>query len=247
MLEVLAVASTVVFILASAGVGGRLVLLARRTRRLPELSLGLGLLIIVAVAYPLLLGGRLVVDDSPALARWLIAASAVPMGIGRAAVWIFTLNVFRPQSAAARLAVAAALFATAMVMVGWVHHCLAIPDPADIHFGDPFFAASSWMAIGSYVWAGAESFRYWSLMKRRVALGLADPVVTNRFFLFGCVMVASTVATGIPATASLNGIDLVQSPLVLATAALAGLGAGATLWLAFLPPQSYLGRLRATA
>ena len=41
------------------------------------------------------------------------------------------------------------------------------------------------LAQALYLWTSVESLTWWRRMHRRVALGLADPVVANRFFLWG--------------------------------------------------------------
>ncbi len=241
----LAAASTLVFITISAIVGLRLLLLARRTRALPEFTLGFGLFIIVAVGYPLSLLARTNLTSHPDLARTLLAISIVPMSAGWSAVWIFTWRVFRPGSPLARAVVIGALLVIAGIACGGIHHALTMPDIASLDYGDLRFVGTALMAMGAYVWAAFESFRYYSAMKKRVALDLADPIVTNRFLLFGMVMCFSLVSTAIPTISSLIGINSVRSPAVLASAALAGLACSASLWLAFVPPRAYLQRLRA--
>jgi hypothetical protein len=57
------------------------------------------------------------------------------------------------------------------------------------------FAPVMFAGVGHWIgWAGRtaaalgiafESFRYWRMLRRRLRLGLADPVVTNRFLLWG--------------------------------------------------------------
>ena len=45
----------------------------------------------------------------------------------------------------------------------------------------------------SSLWGAAESLRYFSMMRRRAKLGLADPLVTNRFLLWGLGIGAAMV------------------------------------------------------
>ena len=44
--------------------------------------------------------------------------------------------------------------------------------------------------VAPYYWLAAESLSYWSAARRRVRIGLADPLVTNRFLLLGLWAVA---------------------------------------------------------
>jgi len=45
------------------------------------------------------------------------------------------------------------------------------------------------------LWTMIESYRFYGLMRRRRALGLADPLVTNRFFLWGSASLGTALAT----------------------------------------------------
>ncbi len=45
------------------------------------------------------------------------------------------------------------------------------------------------------LWTMVESYRFYGLMRRRRALGLADPLVTNRFFLWGSGALGTALAT----------------------------------------------------
>jgi len=44
-------------------------------------------------------------------------------------------------------------------------------------------------------WAGFESIRYYKMQSRRLLLGLADPIVTDRFRLWGLSMLAAGAIT----------------------------------------------------
>jgi hypothetical protein len=88
-------------------------------------------------------------------------------------------------------------------------------------------------------WAGAESLAYWTKLRKRLALGLADAVTTDRLKLWAIAMLAafttSLLASGLRAvgfelTATLTG--LIVGPL--------GLVSASAMWLAFLPPERYL-------
>jgi hypothetical protein len=103
------------------------------------------------------------------------------------------------------------------------------------------------VALASYVWTAFESLRYWSLLRRRLALGLADPVVTNRFLLWGLVGVFSFLSVVGPTLAALAGVDSGESAFMRLTTALAGLVCSAALLLAFTPPEAYTRWLRERA
>jgi hypothetical protein len=94
-------------------------------------------------------------------------------------------------------------------------------------------------------------------MRRRVALGLADPLVANRFVLWsvwtGALGFAALLLLAVRSRAfwlQLHGVDprVVMPAAIPITAALAGIAvvcAGVAVWLAFFPPASYRRWVRA--
>jgi hypothetical protein len=109
----------------------------------------------------------------------------------------------------------------------------------------------SFSVIGTYpLWAAVEALHYWSLMRKRVELGLADPLVTNRFLLWSvaalCTM-ASIWTVQIPTFLGYEAFspDAVQLTTVtmLATSALGIVTIGA-YWLTFFPPGWYRARFK---
>jgi hypothetical protein len=115
-----------------------------------------------------------------------------------------------------------------------------------------------WVAlavIGSFpVWSMTESYAYWRRMKRRLAIGLADPLVCNRFLLWTLASISSLGSiwiVNVPvllrpfvSEADLPGLTVVS----LLVTAVFGLGTVGMYWLTFFPPAWYRGRvLAATA
>jgi len=245
VLQGFASVSTLLFILVGAIVGIRLVLLSRKTGGLPEFVFGGGLAVIVGLGYPLILTGRGAVHDAPDQARWLMALAAIPMSIGWTAVWVFTWRVFRPDSSLARWTCFGAMGAMALFASLTIYRCMTVVDPASLDFGELAFTGTAFVAMASYLWGCVESARYYGMMKKRLKLGLADPVVTNRILLWTLVMVFSLISTGIPTAASTLGVNSIESAPVMLAAALAGLLCSASLWLAFIPPAAYLKRVQA--
>jgi len=96
-------------------------------------------------------------------------------------------------------------------------------------------------------WAGFESIRYYNMQRRRLALGLADPVVTERFRLWGVAILSADVITIVSAILMLAGIPMAGTPLGSMLVGSLGLVTAGCLWLAFVPPQFYLDRIRARA
>ena len=103
-------------------------------------------------------------------------------------------------------------------------------------------------AIWTYpLWTMVESYRYYALMRRRQALGLADPMVTNRFLLWGSASLGTALATW---TSSI-GFFLPQRPDVIAAwepllqtaTATFGVATVALFYLTFFPPSWYRQRI----
>jgi hypothetical protein len=74
------------FVLASLVLGVRLLALAARTRRLPEVCIGLALLLMGGLAYPLIMTARMAVRLSGPVRIGVMALAILLMGIGTLAV-----------------------------------------------------------------------------------------------------------------------------------------------------------------
>jgi hypothetical protein len=239
-MEVLARIGGGAYALVAFVIGLRLLLLALRTRRLPELLVGAGVLCLAGLGYPL----SAVVREAPELAGSvrgaLGAAAGLLAAIGVTANTGFTWVLFRRgvRWAAALFGgvacLAAALFAAQSLRGGWDH-------------GETFWG---WLPIGitlSFGWGFLECGRYHLLLRRRLRLGLADPVVTDRFALYAG-------ATGLGVLTNLVGwvfwwreLEMLTHPLGAALLFALGSTSSVLMLLAFLPPRAYLARLRARA
>jgi hypothetical protein len=104
------------------------------------------------------------------------------------------------------------------------------------------------LLIGCLLWGSAEALVYWRKMRRRLRLGLADPIVTNRFFLWGLGAGAAGLGSTIGTVAQLvTGLPPLETPLVTLSSSLHGLTAAVAMWLAFMPNQAYLRFIEARA
>jgi len=97
--------------------------------------------------------------------------------------------------------------------------------------------------MGAGAWGAFESLRYFTLMRRRLRIGLAEPAVTNRFLLWG---IATLTTSGIFfATSTLMRLqfapkDAALTPELMIIVSLGTVGAAIVQWLAFIPPAFYL-------
>lgn len=227
---------TIVQLVADLAVGLRLLALARRTRRLPEAAFGCAFVLLGGVGYPLAIVARAGLVDSPERAGTLLALGLLAQNAGCSALYVFLWRVFRPREA------------WSLPLVGLAAGVLAWSVPGEL-FTDGFWGGIDggffyWIGLaaraGAFVWATAESLVFHARLRRRLRLGLVEPVLVDRFRLWSIASGAVLVAFAVFSAGRLAGVNAATSPWVLGATSLGGLVAGAALWLAFLPPRAYL-------
>lgn len=188
--------ATAIFVLVSAVVAARLLLLSRRTRERPERLLGLGILGTAVLGYGVLIAAMILRGGAGALAttpgvRALTAVGNLLHDAGVSMIVLFVLTAFRPSERWARALAGLLLLALWGGHLGWeLSNGYRSSAP-----GNAFWWIR-YSVIWSYpLWMMIESYRYYGLMRRRCALGLADPLVTNRFFLWGSASLGTALAT----------------------------------------------------
>jgi hypothetical protein len=246
MIDALLLLAAAAFILAGGTVGLRLLALARRSRELTDFIVGFALFDLSAITYPLVLLGSLG-DLSLAQAKAVLMASSFALALGWASVFVFTLRVFRPGEPWARVAVVAGI---AMLVYGLVSGFSYIQTAPDRTAMQSSASPLLWIDIAGnavYAWTASEGFRCWALARRRLELGLADPLVANRFLLWGWVGVASLLSVTPSLVITLLGGDGSTHVVARLSTALGGLSASVALQLAFLPPAAYRRWIEARA
>ncbi|HVP28207.1 MAG TPA: hypothetical protein VMW35_03510 [Myxococcota bacterium] len=163
-------------------------------------------------------------------------------------IWMFTWRTFRPDSTSARgvvLGVALVLVAS-FVLIG-------IDDHFAVHIvPGPVYWFSLAVRVAGVVWMSAESFRYGALLRRRLRLGLADPLVANRFVLWGIWAAAVTLLNlsdplarawycAVAGTTTVLVPEVARQMIVIVMAVTSALGivAAACLFLTFFPTAAY--------
>ena len=232
------------FFIASSVVGVRLLLLWRRTRELPELLIGLGVLGIGPVGFGFLTVGELCVAGAPSLARVLIGTGLVAMSVGSGAKYVFNWRVYHPQSAALKACVG---IACALLGVCLLWEWESTGFRTLVRPGSSYFLRIG-LQVGCLLWGSSEALRYWNRMRRRMRLGLADPVVANRFLLWGLGAGAAGIGSAVGGAMQWwTGQPPLEMPWVMLSSSLHGLAAAVAMWLAFVPNAAYTRMIRARA
>ena len=226
----------VAFMVSSLVIGIRLLVLWGRSRRLPELLIACGILGIGPVGFSFTLIATSSGETFPTLASVCLAAALLSTSAGAFAAAIFNWRVFRPDAPGLRVVVGivAVLFVIAFI---WEAITSGFTDPTA---GASGFRLYSFLSTAVLLWGAAESLRYFAMMRRRAKLGLADPLVTNRFLLWGLGIGAAGVGSAISITVcTVTGQHMLAIPWVTISNSLHGFTAAALMWVAFIPPGFY--------
>jgi hypothetical protein len=235
------------FIVVSTLVGVRVLMVAHRTKGRPELLMGTGMVLIGGVGYPSTIlagfGGTVGAMNVP-----LYSFGCAMTQIGITLIFAFTQQVFRPADGWARGLVAAG----GAVMLASLVGATAALVKADAE-ATSFLVAREWLALAMvgytacFLWTAIEGIVHHGMAVKRMALGLSDPVTTNRFLLWG---VFGLMATGINVASAAGNwlaVDPTRAPLVLVPMGVLGGGASVAMAFAFFPPAWYVEWLRQEA
>ncbi len=243
-MQIIAAIGGLSFIVASLVTGMRLLLVARRTRQLPELVLGFGLFLMGGLGYPMTLLAELGTFLSDDARAGFVVANTLSAVVGLTLMAFFNMRVFRPGSRIASFAVwvIAALFAVAFVArassTGFAPIALGGAMQSTLH------AALTVVCLG---WAGTESLLYHQRLRRRMQLGLSDPLLVNRLWLWAQGMFSAMLLSGISSVCGALGIAFNQTTAGVLTVGVMGSLAAGSVWLAFFPPDAYMRFVRARA
>jgi hypothetical protein len=224
------------FFVTSLAIGLRLLWLWRRTRQLPELMIAIGILCVGPVGFSLSVVGQATSDTAPMLSRAALATALFSIAVGTVAQYTFNWRVFHPENRRLR----GLLWLAALSFAGCFAYEAVAWGFASHHETDVAFFARYLTQVGCLFWGAAEALRYWSMMRRRARLGLADFIVVNRFLLWAIGIGAAGAGTLIGAVVQMaTGVPGIQFPPVLAVSSALGFTAAVALGLAFLPPPAY--------
>ena len=228
----------VAYSIASCVVGAKLLVRARGSHGVPELLAGLTYLCAPGLGYPLQIVSMQIPNRGVSIA--MNATGEALLVFGCSCFLFFTVRVFRPEARWA--AWSAGLGAIALVYggVGTQLALITYPDPAEslAHARMPGAAVLSVLAL-VWGWTALEGLRYYRMMRKRMALGLADAVVTNRFLLWGLNGLTSVGWLSVSISMFAAGVNLATNPVVVATTSGGGVANTVFLLLIFMPPTAY--------
>jgi hypothetical protein len=226
--------SSLLSLAAALVLGIRLLRLAARTRGVPEFAIGASFLLGGFLGFLFILIGNPAAGLalSVPVTDTLFRLGMSLLGVGVCFTYLFVWQTFRPASSVVRaLALTASVCILASLSAVWT-------APIEEALISPVHLFGEAVRLGGMLWGCSEALLYHAAMRRRLALGLADPVVTNRFLLWGIAMGAGVVA-------SLTGLFMTLSGMVTpGTWPYLILGISTTVspvaqWLAFFPPRGY--------
>jgi len=229
------------FFLVGLLVSIRLLTLWRRTRQWPELAAALGLLGIGPLGFCVMMTGYVLFRDTPVMPYFRAAGVGVQV-LGFVASLSFTWRVFRPKEKWAAVLVAGLSLALIGTGIGMIVSP-SVPGHLALQFHLDLV-----LKILTFGWGTYEPLRYWWIARQRVALGVADPLVSASFLMWGITSGAGTLGFIIvyAAIASLGPGGHLPTPVYLVLSGI-GLVAAVSLYLSFLPPQVYRHRVEAHA
>jgi hypothetical protein len=215
--------------------GIRMLVLAGQRRSLPELWIGVFFLTTGVGAECFLRSFSRTTEAQ--LAQQLAFVGFAVLFLSTLSSYLFTYTVFRRgESWAVAVVCCGSLFA----LWGTLQQLGGLSLKPDMGGPQPTYLAGRFLC---FAWSAFEAFRAYRMARRRLALGLADRVVVNRFFLFGTCFGLQAL---MPITYMLSrnyGSQALQDVSNLPPK-LIGLGMVVTLILTFLPPRKYLEWVR---
>jgi len=216
-------------------VGVRLLLVARRTRKLPELLFGIAFLTGAVGSAGGQVGRRLLWAEPGAFSTVMTGFCFALLLVGSAVLFVSTWRIFRPDRGwAAGGCMLGSLLLAASFVLRLAGGEFATNDMETRGMG-LFFATRG----AGFAWAAAEALRYQALLRRRLALGLAEPVVANQILLWG---VSGVAAVGLSLVISISIFGLHRHPFdvpaVMALLTVFAVVTAVAMWCAFFPPAA---------
>lgn len=226
------------FILASLIIGVRILFLARRTRELPELAMGLGLVFMGGLSYPITVAARMSVDLSPDTRVAMMLLSQLLMWVGCVAIGVFNWRVFRPG---ALWPIALLVTFSLAMLVFFVVQCMTVGMFAFVDAREGIYRFCIIPQGVPYVWGFVESFLYHRKLRKRIEFGLADPQLARRIGFWALTTGASTAINWFMISLEVLNIDSATAPLAGLFIGPVGMVCAVSLGMAFRRAESKSG------
>ncbi len=239
-MQLLTVLCLILFSCVAGTVGARLLLLSRRTGALPERLLGTAYLSASALGYPILIAAGALAPSSPELARWVHHVGSFGVQFGIAYLLFFNAIVFRPG---VFWATAAAGVGSCVLAISFVGSALVWGQPESIERLRAFGVGTICVLGLGYAWIAIEGFQFHAMIQRRSAIGLADPVLTNRFLLWAVMGILASFTNFLNLGYLLAGRNIMANPATVLATSLNGVVNSVRIILIFMPPSWYLQRI----
>ncbi len=237
-MDLLKIGGSLATVLAGAVIGVRLLLLASRTKELPELVVGLSFILAMGLSGLLFLVADIRWGYAPHNPGYqaFVTGGLLVAGAGTVSSAIGNWKVFRSNTPWAL-----AMVIGFLVLLGGLFSALVLAPNA--HRVYVFYATMVSYSLVRF-WTAAECLTLARVLHKRARLGLADPVVVNRSALWGgAALLACLSLLVLSAHGLLVGAEPaanVRIFLSICSLAIAGLD-----WLAFFPPEALKRRLMA--
>jgi hypothetical protein len=215
------------FMLTVLVVGSRLLVLWQRTRKLPELLLGLAMLCSGFLCFAVGTAAKLLLTGTPALRSSMTGVGLFVECFGQMLLVAFSWRVFHPKSKLGA--------AFGEVLSGQY-----------LRYSDSLVSTGPFVPLGQIArgsapaWMSFECFRFHAKARRRLAIGLAEPMVVNRLALWGAGIGASAVGYAFTTVHRLAyGLGLKEHVWALTSVSMLGMVSAICLGTAFFPPTAY--------
>jgi len=232
------------FMLTSAVVGIRLLWLYRQTRKLPELLMAIALLCSGFLAFAVGTAGKVLVEGAPSLRSSLTLLGLSIEYVGDAAMALFAWRVFHADKRWARGMIGL------LALFGAVGFAGEVLSGEYLRYADSAPIQGPWIPLGlaarslAPTWLAVECLRFHAQLRRRVRIGLADPLVMHRVGLWGTAMASSAVAYVVPIVHRLvYGTGLREHVWAISIVSALAMVAAVCLGIAFFPPRAYRRRV----
>lgn len=235
------VASSAAFMLTSGAMGVRLLWLSRTTGGLPERLIGAAFVIMTWLALPIMAAsgmGRVQVID---VRMGLLITATAFLWVGFTCMVSFTRETFRPQQWWAGMLSTLISSCMAGACCGLIAALLTSPGEMTT-----FQAGKLWTGLlrvpmlSAFAWAAFEGFQQYGMARKRARLGLGNPIVRNRFLLWGLVGLSQVFVHTTSLVLHSRDIPMLGAPLGIFVVASGSALGSVMMFLLFLPPGSYV-------